>query len=269
MNLNIHIPVTSHVSEYITGIWELQGISNAQETILPKGIVEMVFNLGDPMDGSIAGSNQFNAPLCFIQGLNTGKVEVKYYGSHHLFGMHVKQEMLKKLLGILPSELRNILIDLTLIKPVFGSLWHQLKEANDFNKRVKIIEEQFPVLPPDGCMRTQKLCTLFNNGSLNDFTSLDKLSKEVYYSTRHLNRKSKELFGISAEELITYKKFLHSVNLLHGSDSPLTALAYESGFYDQAHFCRVFKTYTGLTPKQYRNIKSENPFHLYSTAELI
>jgi AraC-like DNA-binding protein len=264
MDLRVHIPSTSQLSDYVTSIWEVFGDSKINETILPQGIVEMIFNLGDPMNGNLPDEQCFSAPLCFIQGVNTERVSVNYQGRQHLFGIRLQPSMVKGLLGILPSELKNTLIDLTLIKPGFNIFWHQLKEAPSFSARVKLVEEQFPVLSAAVCLRTQKLCNLFAAEGISEFSSLDKLTQQVYYSSRHLNRKAQSLFGISAEELITYKKFLHAVKLLHTNEEPLTAIAYESGFYDQAHFCRIFKSYAGITARQYRQHKSELPFHLFT-----
>lgn len=263
MNPYIHIP-TSQLSEYVTGIWELFGGHAIKETILPQGVVEMIFNLGDPMTGSSQEiKNASPAPRCFIQGVNTRIVEVAYAGQQHLFGIRLHPGMVKSLLGILPYELKNTQIDLTLIKPDYNSLWHRLKEAITFQQRVKIVEKDFPVLSTDICQRTQKLCNLFLQDGLQNFQTINGLSQEVYYSTRHLNRKTQGLFGISAEELITYKKYLHSVKLLHLTEATLTSIAYETGFFDQAHFCRTFKSYTGITARQYRQQKSDLPYHLF------
>ena len=266
MDTHVHIPLHSQLSEYITSIWEVNGHSRINETILPKGIIEMVFNLGDPMNGYLPGKKHFTAPLCFIQGVNTGCVDVYYDGHHRLFGIRLQPGMVKGLLCIMPSEVKDTLIDLTLIRPGFNILWHQLREAPSFNARVVIIEEQFPVLSAAVCLRTQKFCSLFMQEGLDHFTDPGMLSKQVHYSTRHLNRKAQSLFGLSAEELIVYKKFLHAVKLLHTNNESLTAIALASGFYDQAHFCRVFKAYAGITARQYRMQKSVLPFHLFTPA---
>lgn len=264
MNAQLHIPFASQLSEYVSFIWEVNGSNGLNERILPKGIVEMIFNLGDTMNGVTMTDDSLNPPLCFIQGVNTQTIDVNYSGKHHLFGIRLQPGMVKGLLGIMPSELKNTLVDLTLLKPGFNILWQQLKEAPSFNDRVKLIEEQFPVLSAAVCLRTQKLCNLFLAESIDGFGNVDELSKQVHYSTRQLNRKTQSLFGISAEELITYKKFLHAVKLLHINNDPLSSVAYESGFFDQAHFCRVFKSYAGITATQYRRQKSELPFHIFS-----
>lgn len=35
-------------------------------------------------------------------------------------------------------------------------------------------------------------------------------------------------------------------------EMPLTEVAYDQGFYDQAHFIRIFKSFTGITPSKYK-----------------
>lgn len=39
--------------------------------------------------------------------------------------------------------------------------------------------------------------------------------------------------------------------LLNQSTKSLTDIAYESDYYDQAHFIKDFKEFTGLTPKEF------------------
>lgn len=262
MNVRIHIPTTSQLTEYVRGIWELSGSQNINETILPQGVVEIVFNLGDPMYGTLPFQTEsVRAPCNFLQGLHTQIVNVFYPGKQHLFGIRLQPSMVKSLFGILPFEAKNTTIDLSLLKPAINNLWHQLIEAKSFDERVKIVEDEFPVLSAEACDRTQKLCDMFLADELA-FKSMEDLSQRVYYSRRHLSRKTQSIFGISAEELVTYKKFLNAVRQLHSNDS-LSAIAHESGFFDQAHFCRTFKSYSGITARQYKLNRSELPFHLF------
>lgn len=265
MTTHIHIPFRSALSNYVTAIWETAAPGVSQELILPQGVVELVFNLSGPMQGILPHSHTaVTAPDHFIQGWNTHLVQVQYTGKQHLFGIRLQPYMVKPLLGILPSESKDTLIDLSLIKPAFRSLWHQLNEAPGFAERVAIIEKEFPVLTQQICTRTQYFCNLFTSAGEQPFQTIDELSKQIYYSSRQLNRKAQGLFGVSAEELVIHKKFRTAVELMHVQHRSLTDIAHQAGFYDQAHFCRIFKNYTGLTAKQYQLRKSELPFHLFS-----
>jgi len=265
MSTQFHIPFQSALSNYITVIWEISVPGISHEAILPQGVVELVFNLSDPMQGILPHKNDsVDAPDYFMQGWNSHIVNVNYSGNQHLFGIRLQPYMVKTLLGILPSELKDTLIDLSLIKPGFRSLWHRLNEARSFTERVAIIEKEFPVLTQSICTRTKYLCEVFGSAGEYPFPSIDELSRQVCYSSRQLNRKTQGLFGVSPEELVIHKKFRTAIQIMHNQERSLTDIAYQSGFYDQAHFCRIFKKFTGYTAKQYQSQKSELPFHIFS-----
>lgn len=265
MSSHVHIPSHSPISSYVTAIWETSAPGISREVILPQGIVEIVFNLSDPMHGVLPNKKSaLAAPDFFLQGWNSHTVNVHYAGRQHLFGIRLQPYMVKPLLGILPSESKDILIDLSLVKPGYRSLWHRLSEAADFRGRVNIIEQELPALTEHNCARTRHFSDVFTSGAEWRFESIDALSKQICYSSRQLNRKAQGLFGVSAEELVAHKKFRTAVQLMHGPTRPLTDIAYQAGFYDQAHFCRIFKNFTGITAKQYQSQKSEIPFHLFS-----
>jgi AraC-like DNA-binding protein len=265
MHTQVHIPFRSALNNYITAIWETTASGVSREIILPQGIIEIVFNLSDPMQGILPHKDAaVRAPDCFLQGWNTHVVDVHYTGQQHLFGIRLQPYMVKPLLGILPSECKNTLIDLSLIQPSFRSLWHRLNEATGFHARVDVIEKEFPVLTQGVCPRTQYFCGVFASAGDQTFQSIEELSKQICYSSRQLNRKAQSMFGVSAEELVAHKKFSTAVQLMHSHKRSLTDIAYSAGFYDQAHFCRIFKNFTGLTAKQYQLQKSELPFHIFS-----
>jgi AraC-like DNA-binding protein len=266
MNVLFHIPAASRLRHYVTVVWEIRGEQNINEIILPQGIVEIVFNFAAAISGTMP-QNQIllQAPRCFIQGIHTHSVHADYIGQHHLFGIRLHPYQIQPLLGVLPSELNNSAIDLTLIKPAFDQLWHQLVELHSFDERIVLLENELPHLSELVSNRTTHLAELFLEGRADIFQTVDGLAQQVCYSTRQLNRVTHNLFGLSAEELTLYKKLVESVKLIHfGKNNSLTDIAYSAGFYDQAHFSRVFKFYTGMTPKEYKKRKSTLPFHIIS-----
>jgi AraC-like DNA-binding protein len=201
---------------------------------------------------------------CFVQGIHTHSVHAEYTGQQHLFGVRLHPYRIQTFLGILPSELNNSAIDLTLIKPRFDQLWHQLIETPFFDERVRLLERELPHLSAPVCDRSKHLSDLFLAGRAENFQTVDELAQQVCYSSRQLNRVAHNLFGLSAAELTVYKKIVESIKLIHVGSKSLTDIAYNAGFYDQAHFSRVFKSYTGMMPKEYKKRKSELPFHIIS-----
>jgi AraC-like DNA-binding protein len=79
--------------------------------------------------------------------------------------------------------------------------------------------------------------------------SVSKLTSDVGISQRHLLRKFQQCIGLSPKEYLRVYRFIQSLH--HIKKFPilsLTEVAYKSGYYDQAHFNRDYKTYTGYAP---------------------
>lgn len=87
------------------------------------------------------------------------------------------------------------------------------------------------------------------NIGLSELVSISGVSK--YY----IIRKFEEIYGISPYKYINSKKSAHAKNLLR-TNSNIADVAVISGFYDQSHFNKIFKEYSGVTPFQYlKNLK--------------
>lgn len=81
--------------------------------------------------------------------------------------------------------------------------------------------------------------------------SAGRLVGETGLSQRHLSRKFQEHVGLSPKEYLRVSRFIRSLNDLQRYPVlSLTEVAYKSGYYDQAHFIRDYKDYTGATPRQ-------------------
>lgn len=98
-------------------------------------------------------------------------------------------------------------------------------------------------LPITHCLKQVQL-----SGGL---VSAGKLASDAGLSQRQLARKFQEYVGLSPKEYLRVSRFLSSLD--HLKTYPvfsLTEIACKSGYYDQAHFIRDYKDYTGYTPGQ-------------------
>jgi AraC-like DNA-binding protein len=84
--------------------------------------------------------------------------------------------------------------------------------------------------------------------------SVGKLSAEIGLSQRQLLRSFQERIGLSPKEYLRVSRFTHSLQYLKRYPHiSLTEVACQSGYYDQSHFIRDYKEYTGYSPSEVIN----------------
>ena len=72
-------------------------------------------------------------------------------------------------------------------------------------------------------------------------------------SPRHLRRMITDHVGVGPAEYVRVARFVRATHLIAGpSSATLGHIAQGAGYYDQAHFCRDFRVFAGMTPQQYR-----------------
>ena len=246
----------------IQSLWQVEGTTEFRsEHILPKGIVEIIFNFtaGSPIVAFV-GKQQYQLPRSFINGFNTEPVQIQLPEQQEFFGVQLRPLAVKKILGVPASEFFNSVVDLTLLNSRFDSLWHQLAEHTSFDERVAAIFDWMAL--PDWHPREHMVNNFLSNVGQHDL-SVTELAQSLCYSPRQLSRKMTEATGMNSEEILLYKKYLHAVHLIHHTDLSLTKIAYQSNFSDQSHFIKSFRSYTNMTPGEYKNTKSFVKGHVY------
>ena len=91
--------------------------------------------------------------------------------------------------------------------------------------------------------------------------SVDDLSREVGMSRVHLNRKLKEVAGISPSALIKSTRMKQAAYLLVHDKVNISEVAYRVGFSTPSYFSSSFREYFGMTPKAFvaKYVHAEDP----------
>ena len=85
-----------------------------------------------------------------------------------------------------------------------------------------------------------------------DKLRLTSFLKKNKISRRQLTRKFSSTIGLSPKQLSKTIRLQASLKtLLTQKVTKFTDLAYENEYFDQAHFIKDFKAFTGLTPKEF------------------
>lgn len=96
-------------------------------------------------------------------------------------------------------------------------------------------------------------CENYISNNIYEQLSLSSISTYVKLSPNYLSGLFKEQIGVSISEYILKAKIEESKNLLKTTSSSILDVSVLLNFNSQSYFTKIFKRYTGITPKKFRN----------------
>jgi two-component system, response regulator YesN len=87
--------------------------------------------------------------------------------------------------------------------------------------------------------------------------TLKSIAEEVFMSPSHLSTLFRQEMGINFLDYLHQHRIDKAKHLLKETNGKVYAIARQVGYYDEAHFVRFFKKWTGMLPSQY---KKQNGF---------
>lgn len=126
----------------------------------------------------------------------------------------------------------------------------QLQEATTDIKKIKVVERfllaRIRQVPPDSIVLGALAFIYKSKGTIR----IKELTDQLHISQSPLEKRFRHIVGTSPKKFASIVRFKHIVQHYNPQTS-LTMLGYDAGFYDQAHFIREFKTFTGETPETF------------------
>jgi len=157
------------------------------------------------------------------------------------------------LTGIPQDELIDRTIPFESIDPILCKLLSdRVDKAKNINELVMAFDTLF-LSNLNMCCHPQLKAIFQNISDCGGNTSLRKLSNEIHYSERHLNRVIQKHVGVSAKYLSRLVRINKALNLLKDCNNNITFVSEAAGFHDSSHFIREFKLLCGITPLEYCN----------------
>ncbi|MHA3787199.1 helix-turn-helix domain-containing protein [Flavobacterium hauense] len=199
----------------------------------------------------IKGSGEGNLSISGITGLldsyqifknsaNIGTVLVFFTetGASHFFKIPINEIF---------SE--SLSLDTFIPKSVIETVEEQLAEVETDNQRIKIVEafllSQLQHRESD-LLVSQALNLIINsNGTLR----INELAQRLYISQSPLEKRFRKTVGATPKKFSSIIRINSVIN--NSSNNSFTELGYAAGYFDQSHFIKDFKTFTGETPEQF------------------
>jgi len=230
--------------------------SNYNDIVFPSGTMEVIFNLGEGRWKTKKDNTYYTTPPIELWGQITRPLAIQSVGRNTMFGFRFYPHSAAYFFNENVAEFNNEVVDAT---TVFGEslqqLHHKLLETPDLDKRIMLLEEFLwnRLLITEKKHQKIKFIgqiaqTLSNNYSNEKINSI---SVRNNISSRYLNLLFSQYTGLPPKLFFKINRFQHSLNLVHSKDQSLTNVAYDAGYFDQAHFIREFKLFTGITPTSF------------------
>ena len=268
---------------YVESIWIQEDLSfdpNWKPTkIIPSTKADLIFYYHDPFVIHENGKKEI-LPKNVIHGQLTKPMQVSATGKTGLIIFSFYPWGISQLIDIPYNELTDMSIDLNCI---FGSkavdeVHSKILESKNNIERVNITQK-FLI----DKLRERKadkfviyLSKIINEKHGN--IKLNKMAQEFNISRRHLQRRFSNITGLSPKQFAEIIRFQKSLYLkrcgFHWNE-----IAENCGYYDQSHFIKEVKKYTGTSPEKiYSEIQptklmkyfnaSNSMSHFYNTVYL-
>lgn len=244
------------LADYICCFWSLETPSERHtELVYPSGKIQLIFHFGKPFRDMDSSGNEYMQPQFAVCGQKTSYSHVTAeYGSGMIAAV-LKTECASVLLDLPLHEITDYTVSMTDIFRNWRNSEWKFSDCIDDLSGIRVIEN---FLMQQICRR--KSCHNYfvkscvdeirqNRGLSLPFSSMENFN----LSERSLQRIFKEHVGISPKKFADIMRLENSIDLFRKGKT-LTDVCYESGYYDQPHFIKSFRRFTGHTPSEFYSL---------------
>lgn len=220
--------------------------------------MELVINYGDPFQRLHENGTSETQPRTFVVGQMTAPVVIEPTEDAGILGIRFRPGGAYPFFSFPQHELVDRIVSLD---SLWGNLAQEIEErtamAVGADEKVMVIE----------AILASKLCTK-SNASLeaaieeilaaDGLISIEEVSEDIGMTRRNLERQFKQFVGLSPKLFARIVRFQRIFKTLESSSiDEWTSLALECGYYDQAHFIREFREFSGRNPSSYFSNEAE------------
>lgn len=246
-------PPGEDLDTFVKCYWTLEGAETPlqRQRIVPDGCMEMIFHYGDLYKQFTDQSRYIIQPRCFVIGQLTRPLEIEPTGTTGIFAVRFRTGGFTPFATIPVKEMENKAVSTGLLYADAGRLLNRnILNAETTAERISIVETflQERLADQTTIDRVAKQ-TVELILSANGQCAVDQLARQLHVNRRQLERKFVAMIGLGPKQFSRIIRLQAVLRLLLNQQyNSLTGLAYEGDYYDQAHFIREFRAFTGKTP---------------------
>jgi AraC-like DNA-binding protein len=254
------------LDRFIDDIYCLTGVPRHRRmNVPPMPSAHLVVNLGGPV--RLWDSDPSVPPSVFtdgwFMGVWTRRFVIEYPTWVRVVGVHFKPWGVSPFAGVPASELRDRWVAVDAVWPrSLERIRNQIGDVVSPSATLRVLEEELRSRLAEAPSRGLDL-VLGTGGRLetsHGAVAVGALSDGAGVSGTHLAAEFKSHVGVTPKRVARIYRFARlivSVDALRPVD--WSALAHTAGYFDQAHFIREFKDFTGHTPTGYLALRRRFP----------
>jgi len=242
------------LGETVKCFWIHEGASPSatEQDIAPDGCVELIFNFGSPY---LLRTTTPPSPLpeAIIVGFQNRTIPLLLHGTVRVVAARL---FAWGAMALLQDNVTTLTNAVTALGADWDALVQRLKSqvTQGQYEQAKTILEEF--LIQQALVRTYDLKLIQTAAKFLHHTKgqyrISELADYCHVSVRQLERGFRQVIGTSPKTFARTLRFQEAERrLMFDPDAELTGLAYDCGYFDQAHFIKDFKAFTGKTPSEY------------------
>jgi len=244
---------------FIKNYWTCRHDTDTMEVMYPSGCVELCIDLTTNDTIRHRGNSAIKVPSIEILGHWTVPTKAAIKKGNTCLITRFQPYASSLFFPNPASEFTNELIDLNdIFRKESDSLYNRLMEQPALEQKIEILEEfligrLMSFKKSDRQLKLmERLCNHITNG--NEALNIQDLAICYGFSERYIQKLFMEWVGLTPKKFFSVRRFNKSLDLIRSSSASLTSIAFDCGYFDQAHFIKEFKSYTGLTPAEAKKL---------------
>lgn len=237
-------------------IYESETNQAFEDTVFPSGCMEIIFNLGIGKWQIEVGDGFATTPSIELWGQITKPLNIRSIGKNTMFGIRFFPHAASCFLNDKVDLFNNRVVDFSdLSGQAVKSLHIKLLETETLNKKIEFVEDFLLHRLSLTEKRLNKIAIvgdIMNELKQDDFfDNIENVASRYDITSRYLQKLFLQYTGLTPKLYSKINRFQKSLQLVTKQDLSLTSIAYDCGYFDQSHFIREFKSFTGFTPSGY------------------
>jgi len=244
----------SGLEKIIECYWFIEDSSSIPliQKIIPDGYTEIIFHFGDPYRICLNDNWQLQTTSLFA-GQITKHFYLENIGASAILGIKFKPAALAILYNLEMHNYTNEVFDLKLvIGDAMQKIEHELRSTKNHELIITRLDSYFEELLKnkpylETLIEKAVELILHNNGMI----SIKEITELIGVGERQIELLFKRFVGVPPKLFTRIIRFSYIFQLVNKNHS-WTDLAYQAAYFDQSHFIKNFKNFTGENPTDYQ-----------------